>query len=96
MKKKRVFYHILTPAGAQKPPGKFNTATFWHPREAKMRKKQFLEGVLKKQQMLLRIQSENRRFLMARKHVWRYTLPLFHNFVIFEYYRIFDEKRTSK
>ena len=65
---------MLSPAGAKKPPGKFNTATFWRPREAKMRKKQVLEGVLKKQQMLMRIRSENRRFLMARRHVWRYTV----------------------
>ena len=39
MKKPSAFYPILTPAGAEKPPGKFNTATFWRPREAKMREK---------------------------------------------------------
>ena len=27
---------------------------------------------------------ENRRFLMARNHVWRYTLRLFHTCVLFE------------
>ena len=82
--KKRAFDSILTPAGAKKPPGKFNTATFWRPRAAKMRKKHVLEGVLKKQEMLMGIRSENRRFLMARKHVWRYSLRLFHTFAIFE------------
>ena len=84
MKQNRVFLPYFNPAGAKKPPGKFNTATFWHPREAKMRKINVLEGVLKKQQMLMRIRSEIRRFLMARKHVWRYTLRLFHTFAIFE------------
>ena len=29
---------------------------------------------------------------MARNHVWRYTLRLFHTFAIFKKYRNFDEK----
>ena len=41
MKKRRAFYSILIPAGAKKPPGKFNTATFWRPWAAKRRKNRF-------------------------------------------------------
>ena len=33
---------------------------------------------------------------MARNHVWRYTLRLFHTFAIFEKNRKINAKRTSK
>ena len=37
---------------------------------------------------------EHGRFLMARNHIWRYTLRLFHTFAIFEQKK--DEKWTQK
>ena len=43
-----------------------------------------------------KIRSENGRFLMARNHVWRYTLRLFHTFAIFEKNRKNDAKREAK
>ena len=35
-------------------------------------------------------------FLMARNHVWRYTLRLFHTFAIFENNRKINEKRDPE
>ena len=42
------------------------------------------EGARKNRKISSRNRRTNGRFLMAWKHVWRYTLRLFHTFVIFE------------
>ena len=42
------------------------------------------KGVRKKHEILMKNRCENERFLMARNHVWRYTLRLFHTFAIFK------------
>ena len=85
---------MLTPAGAKKPPGKFNTATFWHPREAKMRKKQVLEGVLKKQQMLMRIRSEKSKVFDGSEARLALYSSLISHFRHFQ--KKHDEKRSPK
>ena len=41
----------------------------------------------------LKNQCKNGCFLMARNHVWRYTLRLFHTFALFEKNRKIDAKR---
>ena len=45
------------------------------------------KGVWKKHEHLMKNRCTNECFLMARNHVWRYTLRLFHTFVISEKYR---------
>ena len=42
------------------------------------------EGVRKKHENCMKNRCQNRRFLMAQNHVWRYTLRLFHTFGIYE------------
>ena len=42
------------------------------------------EWVRKKHQYFIKFLCENRRFLMARNHVWHYTLRLFYTFAILE------------
>ena len=54
------------------------------------------EGVWKKHENLMKNQCENRSFLMAQNHVWRYTLRLFHTFAIFEKRWKIYAKRDAK
>ena len=54
------------------------------------------EGGWKKHENLMKKQCKNGCFLMARHHVWRYTLRLFHTFVLFEKNRKNDAKRDAK
>ena len=56
----------------------------------------FWKGVRKKHENLMKNRCENERFLMARNHVWRYTLRLFHTFAIFEKNRKINAKREAK
>ena len=56
----------------------------------------FRKGVRKKHENLMKNRCENGRFLMARNHVWRYTLRLFHTFAIFEKSWKIDAKREAK
>ena len=42
------------------------------------------KGGGKKHEKLMKNQCKNWCFLMARNHVWRYTLRLFHTFALFE------------
>ena len=55
------------PNGRQKPPDKFNTATFCPPWAARRWNKQGLKGVEKNLELLMWRRCEHRRFLMARK-----------------------------
>ena len=54
------------------------------------------KGVWKKHEKLMKNRCRNGWFLMARNHVWRYTLRLFHTFAIFEKSRKIDAKREAK
>ena len=54
------------------------------------------EDVRKKRENLSKNRCENGRFMMARKHVWRYTLRLFHTFAIFEKSQKINVKRDAK
>ena len=54
------------------------------------------EGVWKKHEKLMKNRCRNGWFLMARNHVWRYTLRLFHTFAIFGKNRKVDAKRAPK
>ena len=42
------------------------------------------KGVRKKHENLMKDRCKNGCFLMARNHVWHYTLRLFHTFALFE------------
>ena len=50
----------------------------------------------KKHEKLMKNLCENRSFLMAQNHVWRYTLRLFHTFSIFGKRRKIDAKREAQ
>ena len=50
----------------------------------------------KKKRKLMKNRCENRRFLMAQNHVWRYTLRLFHTLAFFEKGRKIDAKGEPK
>ena len=54
------------------------------------------KGGLKKREHLTKNRCGNGRFLMARNHVWRYTLRLFHTFAIFEKYRKMEPKMEAE
>ena len=54
------------------------------------------EGVRKKHENWMKNRCENRRFLMAQNHVWRYTLRLFYTFGLFEKSRKIDAKMEPK
>ena len=54
------------------------------------------EGVWKKHENCMKNRCQNRRFLMAQNHVWRYTLRLFYTFAIFEKYQKNDAKMDAK
>ena len=50
----------------------------------------------KKHENFMKNRCKNGCFLMARNHVWRYTLRLFHTFAVFEKNRKIDAKREPK
>ena len=54
------------------------------------------EGARKNRKISSRNRRKNGRFLMAWKHVWRYTLRLFHTFVIFEKIKKNDAERDPQ
>ena len=66
------------------PPRRLQKRTLEDRRALGPSKNVLWEGVRKKHEKLMKIRCENERFLMARNHVWRYTLRLFHTFAIFE------------
>ena len=53
-------------------------------------------GVRQKHEEVMKNRCENERFLMARNHVWRYTLRLFHTFAPFENNRKICAKREPQ
>ena len=65
----------------------------WHLDPPKMRSGR---GFGKKLENLMKKRCENRRFLMAQNHVWRYTLRLFYTFAIFEKYKKNNAKIDAK
>ena len=78
---------MLGPSGI---PKSVKNRTFG-PRSAQGPSKNGLrKGVWKKHEKLMKKRCRNGWFLMARNHVWRYTLRLFHTFAIFEKSRKID------
>ena len=70
--------------GAQRVPKSVKNLAFG-PRSAQGPSKNDLwKGVWKKHEILMKSRCNNLCFLIARNHVWRYTLRLFHTFAIFE------------
>ena len=82
--------------GAPGNRGSLRNRTFEYRRALWPSKNVLWEGVWRQHENCMKNRCQNRRFLMAQNHVWRYTLRLFHIFAIFKKYRKIDAKRDAK
>ena len=72
------------PTGHQKLSKKFNTATFWCTLAAKGRKKEVLEGVWNKHEILIKNRCENGRLWDAKSLIFHWFYKGFVLLAIFE------------
>ena len=72
------------PTGHQKRSKKFNTATFWCTLAAKGRKKEVLEGVWNKHEILIKNRCENGRLWGAKSLIFHWFYKVFVLLAIFE------------
>ena len=95
-----IFWNIIrdygTIFGAPGNRGSLQNRIFEYRRALWPSKNALWEGVRKKHENCMKNRCQNRRFLMAQNHVWRYTLRLFHTFAIFEKGLKFDAKMEPK
>ena len=82
--------------GSSGSPKSAENLTYEHRRALWPSKNGVWKRVRKKHENSMKNLCENRSFLMAQNHVWRYTLRLFHTFGLFEKSRKIDAKMEPK
>ena len=82
--------------GAPGNRGSLQNRTFDYRRALWHSKNALWEGVRKKHENWMKDRCENRKFLMAQNHVWRYILRLFYTFGLFGKSWKFDAELPPK